>query len=123
MLRLTVGQLKDPGFEVSSRAPAAEGLVNEQLGRECVAKFLEPSLQLYVGRLRSAQEAGQVRPEVDPRLALELFVSPLAQRRLQHTGAISYDYTDALVEYALHGLAPRTPDVPSGTPEHGAVGP
>ncbi|MER5445453.1 TetR/AcrR family transcriptional regulator [Streptomyces sp. NPDC002766] len=107
VLRATVDQLTDPRFEVPSRALAAEGLVNEQVGREFVAKLLEPSLQLYVDRLRAAQEAGQVRPEIDPRIALELFVSPLAQRWLQHTGPISYDYTDTLVDYALHGLAPR----------------
>ncbi|MDO0915456.1 TetR/AcrR family transcriptional regulator [Streptomyces sp. DT2A-34] len=107
VLRLTVDQLKDPRFTAPSRALAAEGLVNEPLGREYVAKLLEPSLQLYVDRLRSAQEAGQVRPDLDPRIALELFVSPLAQRWLQHTGPISYEYTDTLVDYALHGLAPR----------------
>ncbi|MFV8185449.1 TetR/AcrR family transcriptional regulator [Streptomyces spinosirectus] len=122
VLRITVDQLKDPRFEVPSRALAAEGLVNEQLGRESVAKLLEPSLQLYVDRLRSAQRAGQVRPEIDPRIALELFVSPLAQRWLQYTGPISYEYTDTLVDYALHGLAPRTPDVPSGTPRRDSVG-
>ncbi|MGP4087184.1 TetR/AcrR family transcriptional regulator [Streptomyces sp. KR55] len=107
VLRATVDELLDPRFEVPSRALAAEGLVNEQLGRELVAKLLEPSLQLYVQRLRSAQKAGDVRPEVDPRIALELFVSPLAQRWLQHTGPISYEYTDTLVDYALYGLAPR----------------
>ncbi|MGN9762136.1 TetR/AcrR family transcriptional regulator [Streptomyces sp. SD31] len=107
VLRLTVDQLKDPRFTAPSRALAAEGLVNEQLGREYVDKLLAPSLQLYVDRLRSAQEAGQVRPDLDPRIALELFVSPLAQRWLQHTGPISYEYTDTLVDYALHGLAPR----------------
>jgi AcrR family transcriptional regulator len=123
VLRLTVDQLGDPRFEAPSRALAAEGVVNEQVGRVFMTKLLEPSLQLYVARLRSAQQTGQVRPEVDPRIALELFVSPLAQRWLQHTGPISYDYTDTLVEYALNGLAPRTPDVPSGTPEHGSVGP
>jgi hypothetical protein len=48
-----------------------------------------------------------VRPDVDPRIALEFFISPLAQRWLQHTGPISYEYTDTLVDYALHGLAPR----------------
>ncbi|MBY8344523.1 TetR/AcrR family transcriptional regulator [Streptomyces sp. KC 17012] len=122
VLRITVDQLKDPRFEVPSRALAAEGLVNEQLGRESVAKLLEPSLQLYVDRLRSAQRAGQVGPEIDPRIALELFVSPLAQRWLQYTGPISYEYTDTLVDYALHGLAPRTPDVPSGTPRRDSVG-
>ncbi|MGW3207913.1 TetR/AcrR family transcriptional regulator [Streptomyces sp. NPDC001135] len=109
VLRITVDQLLDPRFEVPSRALAAEGVVNEPLGREFVAKLLEPQLQLYVDRLRAAQDAGQVRAGVDPRIALELFVSPLAQRWLQHTGPISYDYTDTLVEYALYGIASRPP--------------
>lgn len=108
VLRATVDELKDPRFEAPSRALAAEGVVDEQLGREFVTKLLEPSLQLYVERLRAAQEAGDVRPEIDPRIALELFVSPLAQRWLQYTGPISYEYTDTLVDYALYGLAPRT---------------
>ncbi|MFD5803672.1 TetR/AcrR family transcriptional regulator [Streptomyces sp. NPDC127020] len=107
VLRGTVDELRDPRFEVPSRALAAEGLVDEQLGRRFVAKLLEPSLQLYVDRLRSAQAAGQVRTDIDPRIGLELFVSPLAQRWLQHTAPISYEYTDTLVDYALHGLAPR----------------
>lgn len=107
VLRATVDQLYDPKFEAPSRALAAEGVVNEQLGRVFVTKLLEPSLQLHADRLRAAQAAGQVRPEIDPRIALELFVSPLAQRWLQYTGPISYAYTDTLVDYALYGLAPR----------------
>ncbi|MFJ8105582.1 TetR/AcrR family transcriptional regulator [Streptomyces sp. NPDC096132] len=107
VLRATVDQLKDPRFEAPSRALAAEGVVNEQVGREFMTQLMEPALQLYVDRLRAAQEAGQVRPEIDPRIALEFFVSPLAQRWLQYTGPISYDYTDTLVDYALYGLAPR----------------
>jgi AcrR family transcriptional regulator len=107
VLRATVDELKDPRFEAPSRALAAEGVVDERLGRQFVAKLLEPSLQLYVDRLRSAQEAGDVRPDIDPRIALELFVSPLAQRWLQYSGPISHEYTDTLVDYALHGLAPR----------------
>ncbi|WP_445279465.1 TetR/AcrR family transcriptional regulator [Streptomyces sp. DSM 118148] len=107
VLRATVDELLDPRFEAPARALAAEGLVDEQLGREFVGKLLEPQLQLYVDRLRSAQETGGVRPDVDPRIGLELFVSPLAQRWLQRTGPITHDYTDTLVDYALHGLAPR----------------
>lgn len=107
VLRATVDQLKDPRFEAPSRALAAEGVVDEQLGRRFVEQLLEPSLQLYVDRLRKAQDAGDVRPDLDPRIALELFVSPLAQRWLQYTGPISHEYTDTLVDYALHGLAPR----------------
>ncbi|MEU4032903.1 TetR/AcrR family transcriptional regulator [Streptomyces collinus] len=107
VLRATVDELLDPRFEVPARSLAAEGLVNEQVGREFVTKLLEPQLRLYVDRLRSAQATGAVRADVDPRIALELFVSPLAQRWLQRTGPISYDYTDTLVDYALHGIAPR----------------
>ncbi|MFD8234540.1 TetR/AcrR family transcriptional regulator [Streptomyces sp. NPDC059696] len=107
VLRATVDELRDPRFEAPSRALAAEGVVNEAFGRELVAKLLQPSLDLYIARLRAAQDAGQVRPEIDPRIALELFVSPLAQRWLQYTGPLSHEYTDALVDYALHGLAPR----------------
>ncbi|EFE69855.1 MULTISPECIES: TetR/AcrR family transcriptional regulator [Streptomyces] len=107
VLRATVDELHDPAFEAPSRALAAEGVVNEELGRRFVAKLLEPQLRLYVDRLRSAQAAGDVRADVDPRIALELFVSPLAQRWLQYTGPISYEYTDTLVDYALGGIAPR----------------
>ncbi|MFD0314565.1 TetR/AcrR family transcriptional regulator [Streptomyces flavalbus] len=107
VLRATVDELHDPRFEAPARALAAEGVVNEQLGREFVATLLAPQLQLYVRRLRAAQDAGQVRPDVDPRIALELFVSPLAQRWLQRTGPITHAYTDTLVDYALGGLAPR----------------
>ncbi|MGW3492900.1 TetR/AcrR family transcriptional regulator [Streptomyces sp. NPDC001020] len=107
VLRATVDELRDPRFEAPARALAAEGLVNAQLGAEVVAKLLEPQFQLYVRRLRSAQQTGAIRPDVDPRIALELFVSPLAQRWLQRTGPITYAYTDTLVDYALHGLAPR----------------
>ncbi|MFI6338114.1 TetR/AcrR family transcriptional regulator [Streptomyces sp. NPDC050535] len=107
VLRATVDELLDPKFEIPSRALAAEGVVNEQVGVEFVTRLLEPSLQLYVKRLRSAQEEGQVRQDIDPRIALELFVSPLAQRWLQRTGPIGHAYTDTLVDYALHGIAPR----------------
>ncbi|MFI8187789.1 TetR/AcrR family transcriptional regulator [Streptomyces sp. NPDC085946] len=107
VLRATVDELRDPRFEAPSRALAAEGVVNERLGREFVATLLEPQLRLYADRLRAAQAAGQVRPDVDPRIALELFVSPLAQRWLQYTGPISHAYTDTLVDYALGGIAAR----------------
>ncbi|MEW2397033.1 TetR/AcrR family transcriptional regulator [Streptomyces sp. NPDC046862] len=107
VLRATVDELLEPRFEAPSRALAAEGVVSEQFATQVVSRLLEPSLQLYVRRLKAAQDAGDVRRDIDPRIALELFVSPLAQRWLQRTGPITYEYTDALVDYALNGLAPR----------------
>ncbi|MEU9470362.1 TetR/AcrR family transcriptional regulator [Streptomyces avermitilis] len=119
VLRATVDELLDPKFDIPARALAAEGVVDEQVGAEFVTKLLEPQLQLYVRRLRSAQEHGDVRPDIDPRIALELFVSPLAQRWLQRTGPITHAYTDTLVDYALNGLAPRRP---SPTPSAASPG-
>ncbi|MFI6204803.1 TetR/AcrR family transcriptional regulator [Streptomyces sp. NPDC051041] len=107
VLRATVDELRDPKYDAPYRALAAEGVVNEPLGRVFLARLLEPGLQLYADRLRSAQDAGQIRADIDPRIALELFVSPLAQRWLQRTGPISHEYTDTLVDYALYGLLPR----------------
>ncbi|MFD9121261.1 TetR/AcrR family transcriptional regulator [Streptomyces bottropensis] len=107
VLRATVDELLDPKFDVPSRALAAAGVVDENLSKEFVARLLEPQLQFYVRRLTAAQESGQVRSDLDPRIALELFVAPLAQRWLQRTGPISYTYTDKLVDYALYGLVPR----------------
>ncbi len=107
VLRHTVDELLDPKYDAPYRALAAEGVVNRELGEKFVAKLLEPGLQLYVARIESAQRAGQIRADLDPRIAMELFVAPLAQRWLQSSGPLSHAYTDTVVDYALHGLAPR----------------
>ncbi|WP_221351751.1 TetR/AcrR family transcriptional regulator [Streptomyces beigongshangae] len=107
VLRATVDELNDPRYEAPARALAAEGVGNPAFAEEFVATLLMPSLELYVKRLRAAQDAGQVRAEVDPYIARDLFVSPLAQRWLQRTGPLDHTYADRLVEYALHGIAPR----------------
>ncbi|RDG39336.1 TetR/AcrR family transcriptional regulator [Streptomyces corynorhini] len=109
VLRATVDQMNDPRFDVPSRALAAEGIVNLELGTEFVRKLLEPQLQLYVRRLTAAQatEAGGVRRGVDPRIALELLVGPVTHRWMLRTAPLTHEYTDAVVEYALYGLAPR----------------
>ena len=44
-------------------------------------------------------------------------LSDLAQRWLQHTGPISYEYTDTLVDYALEYNERR----PTPAPRRGAV--
>ncbi|GGU18617.1 TetR/AcrR family transcriptional regulator [Streptomyces lavendofoliae] len=107
VLRATVDEMNDPGYDAPSRALAAEGVVDPELGARFVEQLLEPQLRLYVDRLSAAREAGQVRPEVDPRIALELFVGPLTHRWLLRTAPLTHAYADSLVEYAVRGLAPR----------------
>ncbi len=107
VMRATVDEFNDPKYDAPYRALAAEGLLNPELGAEFVEKILEPQLQLFVKRLRQAQEAGHVLPDVDPRIALELWSSPLAQRWLMRSGPLTHAYADKLVEYALYGIASR----------------
>ncbi|MGW7053381.1 TetR/AcrR family transcriptional regulator [Streptomyces sp. NPDC054887] len=107
VLRATVDELVDPRYEAPSRALTAAGIVDPALGAEFVGKLLEPSLQLYVKRLRAAQEAGDVRADIDPRVALELLVAPLTHRWLLRTLPLTHAYADAVVDCALGGLAPR----------------
>ncbi|MEU6015496.1 TetR/AcrR family transcriptional regulator [Streptomyces sp. NPDC047515] len=111
VLRATVDELTDPAFEAPTRALAAEGIVDPRLGAEFVQKLLDPSLQLYAARLRAAQEAGQVRADVDPRIALELLVGPLTHRWLLRTLPLTHEYVDTIVDYTLHGLT-RHSDAP-----------
>ncbi|MGW3624176.1 TetR/AcrR family transcriptional regulator [Streptomyces sp. NPDC000880] len=107
VLRATVDELNSPAYDGPSRALTAEGVVNPELGAQFVEKLLEPQLQLYVKRLRAAQDTGGVRAGIDLRIALELFTGPLTHRWLLRTLPLTHDYADAIVEYALHGLAPR----------------
>ncbi|AZM52939.1 TetR family transcriptional regulator [Streptomyces sp. WAC 01529] len=107
VMRATVDEFNDSKYDAPYRALAAEGLLNPELGEEFVAKLLEPQLQLFVNRVRRAQDAGHVLPDVDPRIALELWASPLAQRWLMRSGPLTHAYADKLVEYALYGITPR----------------
>ncbi|GAA4082682.1 TetR/AcrR family transcriptional regulator [Streptomyces hundungensis] len=107
VLRATVDELTDPGFEAPYRALAAEGVIDAELGARFVTRLLEPGLQLYVDRLGAAREAGQLAPGVDPRIAVELLVGPLTHRWLLRTLPLTHAYADSLVDYALRGIVPR----------------
>ena len=108
VLRATVDELNDPTYDGPSRALAAEGLVDPELGARFVERLLEPQLQYYVRRIEAAQAAGDVDPAVDPRIALELLVGPLNHRWQHRTLPLTHAYADTLVDYVLRGIAPRS---------------
>ncbi|MFF6904965.1 TetR/AcrR family transcriptional regulator [Streptomyces sp. NPDC012389] len=107
VLRATVDELNDPLMEAPTRALTAEGIVDAKLGAEFVEKLLDPQLALYVTRLEAAREAGQLRADADPRIALELLIAPLTHRWLLRTLPLTHAYADAIVDHALGGLTPR----------------
>ena len=107
VLRATVDEMNDPTFDAPTRALAAEGIVDPELGARFTEALLEPQLQYYARRIEAAQAAGDVDPGVDPRIALELLVGPLHHRWLHRTLPLTHAYADSLVDLALRGLVPR----------------
>lgn len=107
VLRATVDEMNAPAFEGPTRALAAEGITDPDLGARFTEALLEPQLQHYVRRIEAAREAGDVDPGTDPRLAVELLVGPLHHRWIHRTLPLTHAYADALVDHVLRGLAPR----------------
>ncbi|MCB5907140.1 TetR/AcrR family transcriptional regulator [Streptomyces pinistramenti] len=106
VLRATADEFNDPAFQAPYRALAAAGAGDEELSRTYVSRLLEPGIAVYVNRLRAAQEAGQMDPDADPRIAAELLLSPFSQRWLMRTGELTHAYTDTLVDLVMRAVRP-----------------
>ncbi|MCX4693605.1 TetR/AcrR family transcriptional regulator [Streptomyces sp. NBC_01408] len=105
VLRATVDEFNDEKYEAPARALAAAGATDPELGARFNEQLLEPQLALYEARLRTAQEAGQLAPEADLRLTVEMLVGPLTHRWLLRTAPLTHAFADALVDQVLGGVS------------------
>ncbi|MER7113275.1 TetR/AcrR family transcriptional regulator [Saccharomonospora azurea] len=105
VLRATAAEFADPTFDALIR-----GLTTEMAhDRELAAAYEEHTAALEDAkrqRLRSGQRAGQLSPDADLDLVLELLYAPLFRRWLLRTGPLTADFADRLVEAALRAFAP-----------------
>ncbi|MGP3990396.1 TetR/AcrR family transcriptional regulator [Streptomyces sp. 3N207] len=107
VLRATADEFSDAAFEAPYRALAVAAAADAALAEQFVTRLNEPGLKVYEERLRAGQEAGQIDPDVDLNLAVELLLGPFQQRWLNRSGSLTYEFTDRLVELVLRALAPR----------------
>ncbi|MGI5352131.1 TetR/AcrR family transcriptional regulator [Streptomyces sp. CA-250714] len=107
VLRATADEFSDAAFEAPYRALAVAAAADPALADQFVTRLSEPGLKVYVERLRAGQEAGQIDPDVDLDLAVELLLGPFQQRWLNRTGPLTHEFCDRLVELVLRALAPR----------------
>lgn len=107
VLRATVDELNDPKYDGPTRALAAEGLVSPEFAAQMAEKLVEPQFQHYVRRLEAAREDGDIAPDADIRVAVELLTAPLAQRWQYRSRPLTHAYADAVLTHVLRGLAPR----------------
>ncbi|MBQ1120960.1 TetR/AcrR family transcriptional regulator [Streptomyces smyrnaeus] len=107
VLRATADEFSDASFEAPYRALAVAAAADPELADQFVSRLSEPGVRVYIERLRAGQEAGQIDPDLDLYLAVELLLGPFQQRWLNRTGPLTHEFTDGLVELAMRALAPR----------------
>ncbi|GAA3607409.1 TetR/AcrR family transcriptional regulator [Nonomuraea rosea] len=106
VMRATVAEFADPAFSAPIRALNMEIIGDPGLAAQYLEKLAGPLDEAKKARLRSAQQAGQIAPDADLDLALELLYAPLYQRWLLRSGPLTPEYADALVDLTLKALRP-----------------
>lgn len=106
VLRATVAEFRDPGFEAPIRALHTEIINDPELAAMYREKLEKPMTEAKKKRLRSAQQAGQLAADADLDLVLDVLYAPLNQRWLLRSGPLDADFADALVDTALRAFRP-----------------
>ena len=107
VLHATVAELEDPRLAAPMRALATEAAHDRALGDLYRARLDEPLREAKRQRLRSAQESGELAPDVDLDVAVDLVWGPVLNRWRQRTGPLTVEYVDRVLDTALGGLRPR----------------
>lgn len=107
VLRATADEFSDAAFEAPYRALAVASAADPELAEQFHARLQAPGLEAGAERLRAGQEAGQIDPEIDSGLAVDMLLGPFQQRWLSRSGPLTHEYTDRLVELVMRAFAPR----------------
>jgi len=105
VLRATVDELTDPRLSDPMRALTVEVLADPELAQTWRTRLDEPMRAMKTRRLRAAQEAGDLAPDVDLAVAADLVWGPLQNKWLFGPEPLTHAYADAVVDTALAGLA------------------
>ncbi|MDQ0846893.1 TetR/AcrR family transcriptional regulator [Streptomyces sp. V1I6] len=106
VMRATAHEFSEPTFDKLIRALNTEIANDAALAAEYREKLARPLDEAKKTRLRSAQKAGQLDPQADLDLVLELLYAPLFQRWLHRSGPLTPAYADSLVDATLRAFGP-----------------
>ena len=105
VVRAIVAELADATLSGTTRALMTEMQDDPEFADMVRERLLGPQLQAIADRLRAAQDAGQLRPDLDLPVAVELLVGPLYHRWLLRTAPLTKAYADTVTDLALRALA------------------
>lgn len=106
LLSDTIDGLVDPRFDAPYRALAAAMQHDAALAADVRERLLGPLLVLTRERLEAAREAGQVDPDVDLALAVELLYGPVFHRWFLGTRPLSKRDGERLADLVLRAIKP-----------------
>ncbi len=106
VMRATAAEFADPAFEAPLRALNTQIADDPALAAQYRERLAGPVDAAKKERLRSAQRAGQLHPDADLDLVLEVLYAPLFQRWLHRSGPLTAEYADVLVDVTLRAFAP-----------------
>jgi AcrR family transcriptional regulator len=107
VVRAIVAELADPDLSGVSRALMIEMQEDVELADTARDRILAPQMRAIADRLRAAQDAGQLRADLDLAVAVELLVGPLYHRWLLRTAPLTEAYADTVTDLALRALGPQ----------------
>jgi AcrR family transcriptional regulator len=106
VVRAIVAELADPTLSGTTRALMTEMQDDPEFADMVRERLLAPQLDAIADRLRTAQQAGQLRADLDLPVAVELIVGPLYHRWLLRTAPLTGAYADTVTALALRALSP-----------------
>ena len=105
VLVATVEEFADPAFDRALRGLTAAIIEDPALSQDYRERLDEPMRELKRRRLRRAQKVGDLDPDVDLDLAVDLIFAPVTRRWTERSGDLTPDGVRAIVRHALRGLS------------------
>jgi AcrR family transcriptional regulator len=99
----------DPTFGPSFRALVAESQLDTALSNQLLERIFRPRIEAAKERLRAAQHDGQLAPDIDLDLAIDLFYGGFYHRYLLRVAPLTHEHADAVVDAVLGGIGGRAP--------------
>ncbi|GAA1586263.1 MULTISPECIES: TetR/AcrR family transcriptional regulator [Kribbella] len=96
----------DPMFGAYGRGLIVAAQTDPAISAALLDTLIRPRVQLCIERLAKAQQAGEIRADVDLAVVVELLYAPLYYRMLLHTAPVSSEQVDSVISLVMSGIRP-----------------
>ncbi|MGZ0151304.1 TetR/AcrR family transcriptional regulator [Kribbella sp. WER1] len=96
----------DQMFGAYGRGLIVAAQTDQAISAALLDTLIRPRVQLCVERLAKAQQAGELRADVDLAAVVELLYAPLYYRMLLHTAPVSREQVDSIISLVMSGIRP-----------------